>query len=120
VAATEDDTAYLKDLFDIPVWPNAPHRVLRNSVVEKWESAGRPPAGQRAGEGAVIGASPTGANILSHRGSTPVAGTTGDIEALSMWAGQSVGLVRKVQPAAEIVRDISGGADAILRRLGAS
>jgi NAD(P)H-dependent flavin oxidoreductase YrpB (nitropropane dioxygenase family) len=120
LAATEDDTAYLEDLFDIPVWPNAPHRVLRNSVVEKWEAAGRPPAGKRAGEGEVIATSPAGADLLSHRGSTPLAGAKGNIEALSMWAGQSVGLVRKVQPAAEIVRDISTGSDAILRRLGAS
>ena len=30
----------------------------------------------------------------------------GDIEALSMWAGQGVSLVRKLQPAAQIVREI--------------
>jgi NAD(P)H-dependent flavin oxidoreductase YrpB (nitropropane dioxygenase family) len=118
LAATEDDTAYLEDLFDIPAWPNAPHRVLRNSVVEKWEAAGRPPVGKRAGEGEVVAASPSGADILSYRGSTPLIGTKGNIEALSMWAGQSVGLVRKVQPAAEIVREISAEADSILRRLG--
>jgi nitronate monooxygenase len=43
---------------------------------------------------------------------------SGDIEALCMWAGQSVGLVRKVQPAADIVREIATDAQAILRRLG--
>ena len=43
--------------------------------------------------------------------------TEGDIDALPHWAGQSVGLVSKVQPAADIVRDIVNEATAILRRL---
>jgi NAD(P)H-dependent flavin oxidoreductase YrpB (nitropropane dioxygenase family) len=34
-----------------------------------------------------------------------------------LWAGQSAGLVSKVQPAAEIVREIREAAQAILRRL---
>src|SRR5207245_1906066 len=34
------------------------------------------------------------------------------------WVGQSVGLVSKLQPAAEIVREIVDEADTILRRLG--
>jgi hypothetical protein len=34
-------------------------------------------------------------------------GTTGDIEALSMWAGQSVSLVREPQSAAEIVAELT-------------
>jgi nitronate monooxygenase len=34
--ATEDDTVYLEELFDIG-WPKAPHRVLRNSTVAAWE-----------------------------------------------------------------------------------
>jgi NAD(P)H-dependent flavin oxidoreductase YrpB (nitropropane dioxygenase family) len=33
-------------------------------------------------------------------------GTTGDIEALSMWAGQDVALVTKIQPAADIVAEL--------------
>ena len=41
----------------------------------------------------------------------------GDIEALSMWTGQGVAMVHKIQPAAEIVREIDEGAPAILRRL---
>ena len=34
-------------------------------------------------------------------------GTTGDIEALSMWAGQSVALARQPQSAAEIVAELT-------------
>jgi nitronate monooxygenase len=36
----------------------------------------------------------------------PMVGTTGEIEALSLWAGQSVGLARQTQPAAEIVAEL--------------
>ena len=39
--ATEDDTVYLDELFDIG-WPKAPHRVLRNSTVADWESGWTP------------------------------------------------------------------------------
>jgi nitronate monooxygenase len=36
-----------------------------------------------------------------------MAGTTGEIEALSMWAGQSVALAREPQSAAEIVAELT-------------
>jgi NAD(P)H-dependent flavin oxidoreductase YrpB (nitropropane dioxygenase family) len=36
-----------------------------------------------------------------------MAGTTGDIEALSMWAGQGVALARESQPAADIVAELT-------------
>jgi hypothetical protein len=36
-------------------------------------------------------------------------GTTGEIEALSLWAGQSVALARQRQPAAEIVAELASG-----------
>jgi hypothetical protein len=37
----------------------------------------------------------------------PMTGTTGDIEALSMWAGQGVTLARQPQPAADIVTELT-------------
>jgi nitronate monooxygenase len=36
-----------------------------------------------------------------------MAGTTGHIEALSMWAGQSVALANKSQSAADIVTELT-------------
>jgi nitronate monooxygenase len=36
-----------------------------------------------------------------------MAGTTRDIEALSMWAGQGVTLARQPQPAADIVTELT-------------
>ena len=59
-------------------------------------------------------------DIVRYQSYTPGADAEGDIEALSLWAGQSVGLVSKVQPAGEIVREIAFDAEAILRRLAAT
>jgi len=112
--ATENDTFY-GQLFDIG-WPNAPHRTLRNKTVEKWEAAGRPRSGERPGEGEFIATWPRG-QIVRYTSLTPSADIDGDIEALSMWAGQSVGLLSKVQPAAEIVREIADEARSTLQRL---
>ena len=53
VRSRAEDTVYCQ-LFDIG-WPDAPHRVLRNKAVAEWEAAGRPPSGQRPGEGTVFG-----------------------------------------------------------------
>ena len=114
--ASETDTVFAEELFDIN-WPKAPHRVLRNKTVASWEAAGRPPSGQRPGEGDVIATSPAAGSIVRYQSATPGTDTEGDIEAMSLWAGQSVGLVAKVQPAGDIVRDIAAEAEAILRRL---
>jgi NAD(P)H-dependent flavin oxidoreductase YrpB (nitropropane dioxygenase family) len=113
------DTVYLENLFDRG-WEHAPHRVLRNRTVERWEAAGRPAFGQRPGEGEVIARSGAGAPVVRYQSYTPGAGTEGEIEDLPMWAGQSVSLVSRMQPAAKIVREIVDEADAILGRLGRS
>jgi NAD(P)H-dependent flavin oxidoreductase YrpB (nitropropane dioxygenase family) len=93
-AADENDTAYLENLFDVS-WPNAPHRALRNQTVQCWEAAERPAAGQRPGEGEVIATSRSQGPIVGYRCYTPGDDAEGDIDALSLWAGQGVGLVSK-------------------------
>jgi hypothetical protein len=45
--------------------------------------------------------------IVRYETAAPMAGTTGEIEALSMWAGQSVALARQRQPAADIVAELT-------------
>jgi nitronate monooxygenase len=45
--------------------------------------------------------------IVRYEPAPPMAGTTGEIEALSMWAGQSVALVRQPQSAADIVTELT-------------
>ncbi len=116
LAASESDTVHLEDLFDIG-WPNAPHRVLRNYVVSDWEAAGRPGSGNRPGEGDTIGTTSSVGRIVRYQCSFPDADFAGDTEAMSLWAGQCVGLVRRLQPAAAIVREINAEAEAILKRL---
>jgi nitronate monooxygenase len=41
---------------------------------------------------------------------------TGEIEALPNWAGQGVGLVTRVQPAAEILQELVADAERILAK----
>ena len=106
--AAETDAQWYANLYEVG-WPNAPNRSLRNSTAEVWEAAGRPPPGARPGDGDVIAHFASGEEILRYEPAAPMVGTTGDIEAISLWAGQSVGLATHLQPAAEIVAELVAG-----------
>jgi nitronate monooxygenase len=106
IAAAETDPQWYANLYDVG-WPDSPHRALSNSTARAWEAAGRPPDSQRPGAGDVIAHFASGEAIVRYEPAPPMAGTTGDIEALSMWAGQSVALARKPQSAAEIVTELT-------------
>ncbi len=114
-AAAETDTIHSL-LFDVD-WPNAPHRTLRNSTVRAWEEAGRPDPGDRPGEGETIATDPDDTPIERYSSASPQADVDGDIEALSLWAGQSAGLVSDVQPAADIVRSVAEEARRVIDAL---
>ena len=105
IAASETDAERYPTLYE-EGWPDAPHRALHNSPAERWEAAGRPPPGRRPGEGEVIAHFASGDAILRYSPAPPMVGTTGEIEALSQWAGQSVALAKQSQPAAEIVAEL--------------
>ena len=45
--------------------------------------------------------------VVRYQSYTPGTDVEGEIDALSLWAGQSVGLVSKLQSAGEIVREIA-------------
>jgi NAD(P)H-dependent flavin oxidoreductase YrpB (nitropropane dioxygenase family) len=109
LAASSEDTV-LTELFD-KGWPGAPHRVLRNSTFRRWDAAGRPPAGARPGEHDVIARLPDGAPVERYADTIPVAGATGELEALALYAGESAGAVRDVRPAGEIVRALAAELD---------
>jgi nitronate monooxygenase len=117
VTSTAEDTVLTDDLFDIG-WPDAPHRVIRNKVVEEWEAAGRPPPGRRPGEGSTIGMYryPWGEEEPWGRYEVgmPIPGFQGDIDYAPLWAGTSVSEVRDIKPAGEIVRDLVREAEAAL------
>jgi len=86
----------LTGLFDVG-WA-APHRVLRNSTYERWEAASRPPAGQRPSEGEEVAP-----GIARYAINLPLSGIEGNIEAMALYAGQGVGAIDAVEPAAAIV-----------------
>jgi nitronate monooxygenase len=118
VASGADETVRTDDLFDIG-WPNAPHRVIRNRVVEEWEAAGRPPPGDRPGDGTDIGTFRPpweGDEYPWPRYASGMILPTfvGDVELAPMWAGTSVGDVSEIKPAGEIVRDLVREAEAAL------
>ena len=116
LAAGEDDTVYSENLYDIG-WPNAPHRTLRNSTVTQWEGAGRPASGKRPGENEILATSKSRGHIVRYQSASPGPDVVGNIEALSLWAGQTAALVHRVQSAAEIVHEINDEAKEVIQRL---
>ena len=113
LASADEASTLHTTLFDIG-WPNAPHRVLRTPMTDAWERAGRPSPGQRPGEGDVVARWRDGKEIPRYDTTSPRVGVEGNVDALSLWAGQSVGTISDVLPAAEIVRAIMDDAQTAL------
>jgi nitronate monooxygenase len=103
--ASENDTIHVQRLFNIG-WDNAPHRVIKNSTVSAWEKAGCPQVGYRPNENEVIGYKENGRPILRYSDDGPISGTTGNLEALALYAGQTAGLISDVKPASQIMREL--------------
>ena len=88
-------------------WPDAPHRVLRSCV-----EAARAFSGDIVGEQHLDGST----NPIPRFATPPPGGiTTGEIDAMALYAGQSVAMVGEVKPAAAIVAELSEGAERLLR-----
>ncbi len=64
-----------------------------------------------------MASSAIGGDVLRYQSKSPSADLTGSVEAISMWAGQGVSMVKEVQPAGDIVRDIVDEAKAALSRI---
>jgi NAD(P)H-dependent flavin oxidoreductase YrpB (nitropropane dioxygenase family) len=107
LASSGDDTLY-SELFDIG-WPEAPLRTLKTPVTEAWERAGRPCPPDRPGEGDIVARRADGSAIPRYHFGSPTREVVGDIEAMALYAGEGVGLVRSAEPAATIVRALAGG-----------
>jgi nitronate monooxygenase len=104
IAANENDTIHTY-LFD-GGWPEAPHRVLRNSTVIAWEQRGQPNSGHRPNEGEEIAKRMDGSSILRYDEDSPKHDMTGNLEAMALYAGQGVGLINKKQKARDILREL--------------
>jgi NAD(P)H-dependent flavin oxidoreductase YrpB (nitropropane dioxygenase family) len=108
VASQAQDTVYT-DRF-AGGFPNAPHRVLRSCL----EAA-------QAFDGEVVGEElqPAGEPVPLRRFQgdyAPTTFVTGEVEAMPMWAGESVGGVTGKVPAATIVQELAAEAERLLGR----
>jgi nitronate monooxygenase/enoyl-[acyl-carrier protein] reductase II len=109
VNARAQDTVYV-DLFDGGFATNAPHRVIRNKIVDEWEQVGRPPIGARPGEGTMVGTVNRGVGKMQqvprYYSSLVTPEYDGDLEYAPLWCGESCTLVNDIKPAAEVVQQI--------------
>jgi len=91
--AARGDATVLTEVFEVG-WTDAPHRVLRSAV-----------AAALTFEGDVTGS--RGAVEISRFASTPPnRETTGEIDAMALYAGRGVSDVTRIEPAASIVADL--------------
>jgi nitronate monooxygenase len=97
--AAATDTV-LTTVFDVG-WPNAPHRVIQNDTYATWVAAGGLPRGARSGEGEVV-ATRDGSPIVRYSDAQPTSSTAGEIDAMALYAGTSVGHLRQRASAREI------------------
>jgi NAD(P)H-dependent flavin oxidoreductase YrpB (nitropropane dioxygenase family) len=105
LASSAADTC-LTNAFSV-MWPGAPHRVLRSAI-----------AAAEALTEDVIGEAHSFEQVFPvHRFSViaPTSTTTGRIDAMALYAGESVTNVTSVQPAAAIVSELVAGAERLLR-----
>lgn len=112
VSHSERDTVY-GNVFNVG-WEDSPHRVLRNSTVDRWEAAGRP-ATNRPGADEIVAWYADGTPVPRYTGIMPEPGMTGDLEGLACFGGQSAGLIHDVKPAGKIVNDLVAEATAALK-----
>ncbi|MGH9208642.1 MAG: nitronate monooxygenase, partial [Acidimicrobiales bacterium] len=83
--------------------PNAPHRVLRSCV-----TAAEALDTDTVGQGNMGGQSMP---IPRWAPPPPSRDTTGAVRAMALYAGQGVGSVREVRPAADVVAELASGAE---------
>jgi nitronate monooxygenase len=98
-AAAED--AVVSTAFNVGLPEPGPHRVLRTSI-EAAEALADDQAGVLRLAGAEIPVARFGAQ-------PPTRESTGAVEAMPFYAGQSAGAVRTIQPAAEIMAELAAG-----------
>ena len=94
IQATGADTVYTSAFSG--GWPDAPHRILKSALE----------AAERTDE-SVVANYADGEAIPRFSSKLPGPGVSGNIDAMCLYAGKSVGFARRIQPAAQIVRELS-------------
>jgi NAD(P)H-dependent flavin oxidoreductase YrpB (nitropropane dioxygenase family) len=108
LAASASDTC-LTEAFSV-MWPNAPHRVLRSAIAAA-EALTEDVIGEVAIEGQAM-------PIQRFSVLPPSVDTRGHVEAMALYAGESVSNLTSVQPAAAIIAELVAGAERLLRESG--
>ena len=117
IGAADATSTVHTTLFDIG-WPDAPHRVLRTTIIDEWERAGRPAPGQRPGEGIANAHwrhSDENFPLVNYTVMPALDDVEGDFAGMPFYAGQSCRLVHDIIPAGEIVRRIAAEACAVIQ-----
>jgi nitronate monooxygenase len=91
-------------------WPNAPHRVIRSSL-----EAARAFQGEQVGE-RLLKSEDQWVPVMKLEPIAISKNVKGHVEAMSMWAGEGVGSVKKIVAAEDIVRELNDDAEKLLRR----
>ncbi len=114
LAASAEDTVYT-DAFALNWPPHAPVRVIRNSLTD---ALGPNLMGHHPDRlpREVIGAD-DGRPLLKYSTDSPLRTTTGDLEVMAAYAGQSAALIDDLPTAAERIATIMAEAEAALARL---
>jgi NAD(P)H-dependent flavin oxidoreductase YrpB (nitropropane dioxygenase family) len=110
LAARAADTV-LTEAFSV-MWPHAPHRVLRSAIA----------AAERLPDGPIGVLRTPGGDLPVPRFGVycPNRDTTGHIDAMALYAGESVERIASVEPAGAIVDELVRGAEARLAASGRS
>jgi NAD(P)H-dependent flavin oxidoreductase YrpB (nitropropane dioxygenase family) len=119
VGAGVEDTA--RHLIFGPEFPDASTRGLRNRIVREWERRDDPPPYKvaLASELPVIGqACFFGQEFPMKRfcGFPPTPEFTGDLEEMSLLAGESVGQTKRLMSVAHIIDEMMNGAEVVIRK----
>jgi NAD(P)H-dependent flavin oxidoreductase YrpB (nitropropane dioxygenase family) len=105
--AADGESTVLTELFSLG-WPDAPHRVLAAAA-----------ATAQARKGPTVGTL-ADTPILRLSAQAPNRDVIGDIAAMALYAGQGIGQVNRVVPAAQVVTELASGARRLLALWGAS
>jgi nitronate monooxygenase len=111
LAASQTDAIYT-EIFHVGWPPNSPHRLLRNPLTDGGSVPPGPVGSVRAGDRTL--------EVPAFGSMAPTIHTEGRIELMANYAGQGVGLVHNILPAAEIVKQMVSEAEAIIRRLSSN